>query len=245
MKKFIILSALLGVLAVAPHPPAFAADAGGSDQIGIYVAPKFVYGLTRMEGTKLKGTEEAGTPSSVGFGNHTDSAFGGSIAIGYDFEKQFSVPVRAEVEYAGFSQVEAKKRFFADGDSITGKQTYNIHTIFANAYFDIDTSTLVTPYVGAGLGMAFVTSNFKGRDDEDGEWVRIVGAKTKTNFAWNVGAGVGLDFTDNITLDVGYRFVGLGSAKTNTGHGEEHYTIHGETDNLYQHQFSTGVRLTF
>jgi opacity protein-like surface antigen len=234
MKKFIVLSALLGVLAVAPHSSAFAADAGGSDQIGIYVAPKFVYGLTHISGAKGEAPGE-----SRHLGTHNDSAFGGSIAVGYDFEKQFAVPVRAEIEYAGFSQVEAKRHFSGDEDTL--KQTYNIHTLFANAYFDIDTSTLVTPYVGAGLGTAFITSKAKLKDDDSGE-VISTGAKTRTNLAWNVGTGVGFDFTDNITLDVGYRFVGLGSAKTKT---QEDGDWHGKTDGLYQHQFSTGVRFTF
>ncbi|MDR1685735.1 MAG: outer membrane beta-barrel protein [Desulfovibrio sp.] len=240
MKKFIVLSALLGALAVAPHPLAFAADGGGSDQIGIYVAPKFVYGLTHISGSKVADTDGSGSWST---GTHNDSAFGGSIAVGYDFEKQFAVPVRAEVEYAGFSQVEAKRHINdpSNGPVGTIKQTYNIHTVFANAYFDIDTSTLVTPYVGAGLGTAFITSNAKYKEDASGE-VERSGAKTKTNFAWNVGTGVGFDFTDNITLDVGYRFVGLGSAKTKTQHDDDWY---GKTDALYQHQFSTGVRFTF
>ncbi|MDR2124101.1 MAG: outer membrane beta-barrel protein [Desulfovibrio sp.] len=243
MRKFIGLLAMFGVLAVAPHPLAFAADgdaagAVAADQIGIYVAPKFVYGLTHISGSKV---EDRDGPD-FHTGNHNDSAFGGSIAVGYDFEKQFAVPVRAEIEYAGFSQVEAKKTGDWNGDRVTAKQTYNIHTVFANAYFDIDTATLVTPYVGAGLGTAFVTSKLKGKDVEDNEW-HVTGAKTKTNFAWNVGTGVGFDFTDNITLDVGYRFVGLGAAKTKTFTEED--TENGKTDGLYQHQFSTGVRLTF
>jgi opacity protein-like surface antigen len=234
MKKFIILSALLGVLAVAPHPPAFAADAVGSDQIGIYIAPKFVYGLTHISGSKIVASDDNLSRST---GTHNDSAFGGSIAVGYDFEKQLAVPVRAEIEYAGFSQVEAKRHRSDFGGTV--KQTYNIHTVFANAYFDIDTTTLVTPYVGAGLGTAFITSKAKYTPD-DGRGNERAGSKTKTNLAWNVGTGVGFDFTDNITLDVGYRFVGLGSAKTKTDDD-----WHGKTDGLYQHQFSTGVRLTF
>jgi opacity protein-like surface antigen len=235
MKKFIVLSALLGVLAVAPHPSAFAADVVGSDQIGIYVAPKFVYGLTHISGSKVVSPGE-----SRSTGTHNDSAFGGSVAVGYDFEKQLAVPVRAEIEYAAFSQVEAKRHSSSALDG-TVKQTYNIHTVFANAYFDIDTSTLVTPYVGAGLGTAFITSKAKYTPD-DGSGNERTGSKTKTNLAWNVGTGVGFDFTDNITLDVGYRFVGLGSAKTKTESVQE---WHGKTDGLYQHQFSTGVRVTF
>jgi opacity protein-like surface antigen len=239
MKKLIGFLAVLGVL--SSPTVAFADDPAGSQagggQVGIYVAPKFVYGLTHISGSKIVPDGER----SFSTGTHNDSAFGGSIAVGYDFEKQFALPVRAEIEYAGFSQVEAKRHLNVPGDSGTVTQTYNIHTLFANAYFDIDTSTLVTPYVGAGLGTAFITSKAKYNPDDSAEPRQRAGAKTKTNLAWNVGTGVGFDFTDNVTLDVGYRFVGLGSAKTKTFEDD----WHGKTDGLYQHQFSTGVRFTF
>ncbi|MDR1684888.1 MAG: hypothetical protein LBR82_00330, partial [Desulfovibrio sp.] len=93
---------LLGVLVSAAMlvSPALA---GAADQIGIYVAPKFVYGLTQMDGTKVHGTDGV-EPKTGRIGSSTDSTFGGSIAFGYDFEKKFSVPIRAEVEYAAFSQ---------------------------------------------------------------------------------------------------------------------------------------------
>jgi len=75
------------------------------------------------------------------------------------------------------------------------------------------------------------------------------------NFAWNIGAGVGFDLTENWTLDAGYRFVGLGSVKTKTGPLEVGGDLfdgtiidgrgHGKTKNLYQHQFALGLRYTF
>ncbi|MDL2279304.1 outer membrane beta-barrel protein [Desulfovibrio sp. OttesenSCG-928-G11] len=223
--------------------------AAAAEQIGVYVAPKFVYGLTQMDSAKQHWTGAAGASGSERIGNETDSAFGGSIAIGYDFDKKFGVPVRAELEYAAFSEVEAKRNYTDNGEHITMKQNFNLQTLFVNAYWDINTGTQFTPYIGAGLGMGFI--NTKGKESGYGianpaanSWNYSTGSKNVTNFAWNVGAGLGYDLTENWTLDAGYRFVGLGSVKTKTyDNGQD--TVYGKTSNLYQHQFAVGVRYTF
>jgi hypothetical protein len=98
------------VLAVVLIVPSVSFAAG--DQIGIYVAPKFVYGYTYMKGLKEVWTEydwfnnERYMSGSEGFGSKSSNTFGGSIAIGYDFDKRFNVPIRTEIEYSIFSQAE-------------------------------------------------------------------------------------------------------------------------------------------
>jgi opacity protein-like surface antigen len=234
--------------------------AGAADQIGIYVAPKFVYGLAQMDGTKELATDDTGS-GTLRIGSDTGSTFGGSIAFGYDFEKKFNVPIRAEVEYAAFSQAENKRNVTViDGNQTayyTSKQTFNIQTLFLNAYWDIPTGTDFAPYVGAGLGAGFITTKGIGsgtlwnNGTFNRSWSDSTGYKTVTNFAWNVGAGLGYELTDYATVDLGYRFVGLGSVKTKTGRdsdGDEWDSgdsISHKTDNLYQHQVALGMRFTF
>ena len=240
MKRILGVLLLIGVM-VTPT----VASAG--EQIGVYVAPKFVYGLTQMDGAKGHWSE-AGASSSERIGSKTDDTFGGSIAIGYDFDKKFGVPIRAELEYAGFSKAEAEKTYGDDDYTSKMKQTFGIQTLFVNAYWDIDTGTQFTPYVGAGLGMAFIRTKFKDSGyeyaDPDDSWSESTGSKNVTNFAWNVGAGLGYDITENWTMDVGYRFVGLGSVKTKT-YRDDDYEMYGKTSNLYQHQVAVGIRYTF
>lgn len=242
MKRILGVLLLVGVM-VTPT------IASAGEQIGIYVAPKFVYGLTQMD--SFKGHfNEAGDSYSQSGGSRTDDTFGGSIAIGYDFDKKFGVPIRAELEYAGFSKAETQKSYGDEDFTSKMKQTFGIQTLFANAYWDINTGTKFTPYVGAGLGMAFINTKFKdsGYDnaDPDDSWNDSTGSKNVTNFAWNVGAGLGYDFTENWTMDIGYRFVGLGSVKTKTySSSEDDFAMYGKTSNLYQHQIAVGVRYTF
>ena len=237
MKKLIGLLVLSGLVIIGS--PALAAE-----QLGVYVAPKFVYGLTQMDSVKAR-ADVGGDSGSLRIGDKTDGTFGGSLAIGYDFGKRSGIPMRAELEYAGLSEAEAKKTFRDGGDRHTVKQTFNIQTLFVNAYWDIDTGTKFTPYLGAGLGLGFIRTKLKyNGEDAAYTWGGSTGSKTVTNFAWNVGLGVGYDITDNWTVDAGYRFVGLGSVKTKTYNGSE-FSAHGKTGDLYQHQFALGVRYTF
>ena len=243
MKRIIGLLALVAMLML----PAASFPAG--DQVGGYVAPKFVYGFTQIDGVKLHWSH-MGDSGSERVGSRTDSTFGGSLAVGYDFEKKFGVPLRAELEYAGFSTAEAKRSYTFDDERMTLKQKFNIQTLFLNAYWDIDTGTQFTPYLGAGIGMGFIKT--KGTEtgylvsDPTDSWANSTSSKNVTNVAWNIGAGLGYDITDNWTLDVGYRFVGLGSVKTKTyRYNDSDSSIYGKTKNLYQHQVSLGARYTF
>lgn len=210
------------------------------EQLGVYVSPKLIYGLTQMSGVKVNIDAD-----SLRIGNKTDSTFGASVAAGYDFSKQFNLPVRAELEFAGFTEAEAKRSFRDGGDHHKLKQTFNIKTLFVNAYWDIETGTQFTPYVGGGLGLGFVDTKLKySGEDAYSTWGASTGSRSVTNFAWNVGIGLGYDITENWVLDAGYRFVGLGSVKTKS-YDLAGMKIHGKANNLFQHQFSVGVRYVF
>ena len=242
MKRILGLLLLAGVVMT---PAVALAD----EQIGVYVTPKFIYGLTQMDSFKGHFSEDGDSYSQNG-GSRTDDTFGASIAIGYDFEKKFDVPIRAELAYAGFSKAETQKTYGDDDYTSKMKQTFGIQTLVVNAYWDINTGTRFTPYLGAGLSMAFIKTKCKDSGyeyaDPDDSWNDSTGSRNVTNFAWNVGAGLGYDITESWTLDIGYRFVGLGPVKTKTYSSfEDDFAMHGKTDNLYQHQFAVGARYTF
>ena len=266
MKRIIGLLAIVGMLAIPSV--SFAA----SDQIGIYVAPKFVYGLTQMKSIKMANYDEYlagsgdGTGSSGNMGSSTDNTFGGSIAIGYDFSKKFNVPIRTELEYAAFSTAKAKHYELVvapppspNVEDLWMEKSFQIQTLFLNAYWDIKTGTQFTPYVGAGLGIGFIDTKLRdwgasynlGYDPSDPLYdydpFSYSFSKRGTNFAWNLSAGLGYDITDNWTIDAGYRFVSYGSVNSakEQGEGSDGVATYYKTKNLYQHQFALGIRYTF
>ena len=92
-----------------------------------------------------------------------------------------------------------------------------------------------TPYVGAGLGMAFNYANYtfttKGYNANFDEH--------HTTFAWNAGAGVAYDITDSFAVDLGYRYVNLGYYEVDLPAGAK---VKNQPSN---HEFMLGLRYTF
>ena len=169
-------------------------------------------------------------------GNHSQNTMGGAFALGYDFYPQGKVPLRAELEYAIRSNV-----YWSDGGDLGGGQwgdlkgQWGLQTLLVNAYFDFHNSTAFTPYLGGGLGMGFINTRYE--IDVPGTF-NATKSKSNTVFAWNLGAGVAYAFNENISADLGYRYLGLGEndvkwqgVKLNSTHAG--------------HEFSLGLRVTF
>jgi len=224
-----------------------------SGQTGVYVAPKFVYGYTLMEKTK---DDWSYGSSIVKNKNMSDHAWGGALALGYDFNKKVQIPLRAELECAIFSEVSDKKSAWYSSsptydDLNTIKQKLQIQTLFVNAYYDFHNSTAFTPYLGGGLGLAFIRAkgnygwdSFNGGVPTGASESISMGAKSTVNFAWNIGAGAAYAINNNISLDMGYRFAGLGGAKSKWN---DDWLASGriKTKNVYMHQVMLGARFTF
>jgi opacity protein-like surface antigen len=96
--------------------------------------------------------------------------------VGYRFNDNLRTDLR--VDYAG-------KYSVAPGSDMS------ITTALGNLYFDIPTGTAFTPYLGAGVGYG---------------WAPVSNGPDKNGLAVGLMAGVGVDLTNNLTLDVGYRF---------------------------------------
>lgn len=202
--------------------PARAAD------IGLYVVPKLSLGFQSLTDMEARG-RNGGTAS---LDNGYDGTLGLGAAVGFDLYPHYMVPARLEVEYMHMGEAEES----GTGRGLLGpdfsyKQKNQASSLFVNAYVDLHNSTAFTPYVGAGLGTAWIKS--------DGNLAEGLGSHTETNVAWNVGLGVAMELSYNTSLDFGYRYASFGTAKTglnSVGHIESHMAMH---------QFNLGLRFTF
>ncbi len=79
------------------------------------------------------------------------------------------------------------------GSPITGD--VSSWAFMGSVYFDFQTGTPWTPYVGAGAGVAVATIDSGGEDDDEVT-------------AFQFGAGVAYDFTPNLALTLDYRLFG-------------------------------------
>src|SRR5690606_34509774 len=75
----------------------------------------------------------------------------------------------------------------------------------------------ITPYVGGGIGIAYIdVQGFKDVNVPNNSVYYGDSDHSTTNFAWALYAGVSYDVTPQFTLDFAYRYTDLGSAKTGT-----------------------------
>jgi opacity protein-like surface antigen len=167
----------------------------------------------------------------------------GALAFGVDFHEPYGLPLRLEVEAS--SKAESKtsakntgaaySRLVPDGlggyfpentnivdrIGITAESIYfSMHTAFVNLYLDWHNRSDFTPYIGGGLGAAFIKaraeSQFIGRLHFPGYGGGGAIAsheefsKRKTNFAWHLDAGIAYQVTDNLALDLSYRYLDPG-----------------------------------
>jgi opacity protein-like surface antigen len=77
----------------------------------------------------------------------------------------------------------------------------DVQFLLANAYYDIDTGTALSPYLGAGIGVARITGVL---DDACG--CLSGGAQVRLVPAAQLGAGVRVALGSPVSLDIGYRY---------------------------------------
>ncbi len=197
--------------------------------------------------------------ASVSFtGNWAELGFGGAALVGYDFHPRFSIPLRLDLEYiarttwnGGFEigVVDEGEKLSASLDT-----KLNIQTLMLNASLDWHNESIVTPYITAGVGFAFAHGKL-GFNVEDPS--SFIGAnfshsesESLTSLAWQVGVGMGIDLTESLTFDVGYRYFQFGVLdyeNTANSFSKIDSTVKVSTLNVTTtaHELSIGLRYTF
>lgn len=169
--------------------------------------------------------------------NIDDDVFGGSIALGIKAPLNYGA-IRTEIEYNRNSDAK-KNRTDEWGDKAEMKLESQAFLI--NAYYDFDTHTALTPYIGMGMGF----SRLKGSITWE-EYPEDNGSLSHTNFAWQIGAGMAYNINEHVALDLGYRYMDYGhfskSESERYGWGVDY-----ESDKLESkaHEIMLGLRYTF
>lgn len=196
-----------------------------AQDIGMYVTPKLSYNFQYPNDFKLHmgGGSQALNASYKG-------ALGMGLAVGYDLNLHYAIPARVEAEGLYLAKVSNSGQIIPS--STTYSQKNSILGLFVNAYLDFHNSTIFTPYIGGGLGMAQVKS---------GGHVNGINApnSNESNLAWNIAAGFATEINYNLKLDLGYRYANFGTARTGIAGGN--YI----SSDVSAHQLSIGARFNF
>ncbi|HLJ71867.1 MAG TPA: outer membrane beta-barrel protein [Roseiarcus sp.] len=188
------------------------------------------------------------------------------IGVGYQFNSWLRFDVTGE--YRGGSHFQALEQVGIPSTSTQFADFYrgslSSYILMANGYVDLGTWYGVTPFVGAGIGWA--QNHLDGVTDTGFAYIGpgATGSPTggffdngtTNNFAWALMAGLDFDVTQNLKLELGYRYLSYGTAKTGASHcfngtgagggfsagscgGSAHYI---STDRLASSDFRLGLR---
>lgn len=168
-------------------------------------------GMTQTSDSDLS---DSGTTGDISF----DSGYALGAAVGTDLGRG---RIEGEIAYKA-----------ADIDEVTidGLGSASINgdvsalTFMVNGYYDFDTSSGIKPFVMGGIGMASlaIESSDIGADEDD------------QVFAYQVGAGIGIDLSKQATLDLSYRYMGTSDPDFN-----------GTEATYDSHNFLAGMRFNF
>lgn len=199
---------LTAVMCMVMAAPALAADNG------MYLGLKFI---DSIQSTGVLNKSKAVDLLFDSGNEYSQNTLGGGVAVGYDFYPAHQVPIRAELEYALRSDSKTSwdmdntitsTQFTKDWNG-TMKAKWNLQTLFMNAYYDFHNDTAFTPYVGAGIGLGFIHSAYSFDARGKSYTYHKSWSDYQTVLAWNVGVGCNYAITDNLSVDLAYRFVGL------------------------------------
>ncbi|MBW7983108.1 outer membrane protein [Enterobacillus tribolii] len=211
MKNFTKLSLLAAL--VASSSLAFAAD-----NTGFYAGAKMGISLEQQHGQSVNtGNGTTGIPRD------TKQAGNAGLVFGYNFMNDFNLPIRTELDY---TYREGTDSYHNVSNLGTNHNRVRVQSVMVNNYYDIQTGTPFTPYVGVGIGYANVKL--------DQSLAGNTNSGSYDNFAWSVGTGVSYAINSHLDLDVGYKYLDAGKGKAN-----------GSEVKVGTHDFTAGVNYYF
>ena len=118
-----------------------------------------------------------------------------------------------------------------------------------NAYYDFEEAhESFVPYISGGIGLSRMeTDNTKVTNAAFGINLSE-GGETKDNLGWALGLGAAIKMEENVSLDIGYRFLGMGKAEQNgvfSGTPAQPSNSGGRVDNLFAQELYLGLRVGF
>jgi opacity protein-like surface antigen len=148
-----------------------------------------------------------------------DTAFVG-FGVGYQFNNFFRADVTGEYRMSSKGKAIGSYTEFCPGGRCFDVYDFDhqASVFLANVYADLGTWWCLTPFIGAGVGTArhqisaihdvgFISDGTTGFGFATAD-------KTTWTLAWAVHAGLAYSVSNNLKLEIGYRFLNMGTPET-------------------------------
>jgi opacity protein-like surface antigen len=141
-----------------------------------------------------------------------------SAGVGYQFTEylrgDITAQYRTQANVNGVNYITQLKQ----ADTVDGvKGHIDTAVVMANGYVDIGRYSGLTPYLGAGIGVAY---HHVGEMKDSGIGPQNPGASgaygssSNGSLAWALHAGFAYDIAPNLKMDLGYTYLNLGEARS-------------------------------
>ena len=159
------------------------------------------------------GSFHAWPTPSFWINEHSGMVFSGAIGLEFDVDRSFNL--RTELEFIrDSSSRETSHEFF--GFQFRSKETLVSELYMLNVFIDLFSNWRISPYIGMGAG----TGKIINRQEHwqitlatgDTIYNRGEHISPAQSIVWGLYAGLGIDITRSLTLDIGGRLMGMTSA---------------------------------
>lgn len=228
-------------------PPAYAPPPVADEFVGWYLRGDV--GLTQQKVKSLHNVLYESPGVSVqthGAGFSGASLFG--VGVGYQFGSWFRADVTGE--YRAKASISGLDIVSFNGVPIgTNQYTGNKEEWLAlvNLYADLGTWWCITPFIGVGIGGVKTTISSFVDTGTMTPSVAFAKDESKYNFAYALHAGLGYKVSNNLTLELAYRYVHLGDAQSGdlrTFDGTNNVNNPMHFNGISSHDVKLGVRWT-
>ena len=192
---------------VVEYDPPAVVEYGDESYGGWYIRGDIAYRHSKFRGAEYTLYNPPFVSNDFDFGKLKGSySIGGGV--GYKITSHLRTDVT--IDWMGKSKFRGQTSGFCNtpvpGTPCTSvdRSSYSALLLLANAYVDLGTWYKITPYVGAGIGGAWVKWNTLHNRTPDGDTYHRGGKNWR--FAYALMAGASYCITGNWHADVGYRF---------------------------------------
>lgn len=196
MNKFMTILAVAAPLAICSAPAA-AGDWYVKGSLG-HAETELESGGLNTAGPHFNKGDDSGDGKLLGFLGVAAGRSYGNLRFEAELTSRFSQ------DFVTDSFMQPTPTFFYD----TKVKSTNL---MLNAFWDFPNSSKWTPFVGAGIGAAYI-------DIETDDTV-VSGDESETNFAYQVGFGTSYDLGSGSAVELGYRYVDMGDVSVDLAVG--------------------------
>lgn len=179
----------------------------------------------------------------------TETSIGNAWTVGGGVGMYFSRNVRADITVDHRFNADVEGNLADHAATLEGVRRFGLSSTvaLANVYYDFDTRSRFTPYVGVGLGFVHHKTKDGTVDNPCGGCTGIVEGDSSTHVAAALMAGFSVALRDRLMLDAGYRFLYLGETATgpvtfNCGACTQTVSEDPTVESIHAHEFRVGLR---